>query len=143
MKLEIDRKYKKDKYTIGNLYIDGKWFCNTLEDTDRGLRQDMTTKEILAIKIPAQTAIPTGKYEVLVTYSPKYKKAMPLVNNVKGYAGIRIHSGNTDKDTEGCILVGENKEKGKVLNSRVTFNKLFQIIQKAYDKKEKITLEIK
>lgn len=116
----------KPTYCIGKLYIDGEYFCDTLEDVDRGLDDSMDESEILKLKVKGQTAIPTGIYTLLLTYSPKYKRIMPLVNNVKGYSGIRIHSGNTHKDTEGCLLVGKNKEVGKVLESRATYNALFK-----------------
>lgn len=112
MKLTLIRKYKKDKYCIGKLYIDGEYFCDTLEDKDRGLTDNMTVSEISKIKVKKETAIPTGTYKVTITYSNRFKKNMPLINNVKGFEGIRIHSGNTDKDTEGCILVGQNKVVG-------------------------------
>lgn len=113
-------------YCIGKLYIDGQYVCDTLEDTDRGLDDKMSEEEILSKKVKGETAIPTGIYQVTITYSPKYKKNMPLINNVKGYSGIRIHSGNTNKDTEGCVLVGLNKEVGKVLNSRKMYNVLYR-----------------
>ena len=112
MILTLDRKYKLPTYTIGKLYIDGEYFCDTLEDKDRGLTDGMTVSEISKIKIKKETAIPTGTYKVTITYSNRFKKNMPLINNVKGFEGIRIHSGNTDKDTEGCILVGQNKFVG-------------------------------
>lgn len=126
MRITLIRRWNKKDYCIGDLYIDGKWFCNVLEDVDRGLDDSMSLEEIKKMKIKGETAIPTGIYRVLLTYSPKYKKIMPLINNVKGYSGIRIHSGNTHKDTEGCLLVGKNKEVGKVLDSRITFNALFK-----------------
>ena len=126
MRITLIRIANRPTYCIGKLYIDGKWFCDTLEDTDRGLDDRMSLEEIKKMKIKGETAIPTGIYQVLLTYSPKYKKIMPLINNVKGYSGIRIHSGNTHKDTEGCLLVGKNKEVGKVLDSRITFNALFK-----------------
>ena len=129
-------------YVIGsvhNLYVDGKYFCDTIEDTDRGLDDLMDVNEILARKIKGETAIPTGIYEVTITYSPKYKKMMPLVNNVKGYSGIRIHSGNTAKDTEGCLIVGKNKEVGKVLESRATYNALYK---RLVSTKSKIIIDI-
>lgn len=126
MRLTLIRIANKDKYCIGKLYIDGAYFCDTLEDVDRGLDDSMTESEILKYKVKGQTAIPTGIYTILLTYSPKYKRIMPLLNNVKGYSGIRIHSGNTHKDTEGCLLVGKNKEVGKVLESRNTYNALFK-----------------
>ena len=77
-----------------------------------------------------KTAIPTGIYPVTITYSPKFKKNLPLLLNVKGYEGVRIHQGNTDKDTLGCILVGQNKQVGKVLNSRKMFDILYKELVK-------------
>lgn len=140
MKLRLKRIAKKDTYTIGKLYIDDIYFCDTLEDRDRGITNDMTEEDISKIKVKGETAIPTGTYNISITYSPKFKRDMPLIENVKGFAGIRIHSGNTDKDSEGCILVGENKIIGKVINSRETYNKLFNRLVK---EKNKITIEIK
>ena len=139
MTLTLDRKYKLPTYTIGKLYVDGEYFCDTLEDKDRGLTDDMTVSEISKIKIKKETAIPTGTYKITITYSNRFKKNMPLINDVKGFEGIRIHSGNTDKDTEGCILVGFNKIKGNVINSRDTYNKLFSILSKSNN----ITITIK
>ena len=139
MRLTLIRIANKPTYTIGKLYIDGVYFCDTLEDVDRGLDDSMEEKEIKAKKIKGQTAIPTGIYTVKITYSPKYKKLMPLVDNVKGYQGIRIHSGNTHKDTSGCLLVGKNKEVGKVLESRKTFNALYKILTTT---KEHIIIDI-
>lgn len=118
MQVTLWRKYRKPGYTIGRLYIDGVFFCNTLEDTDRGLAQYMSVGEIANIKIKGATAIPSGAYKVQRTYSQKYKRLMPQVMNVKGYAGIRIHSGNTAADTEGCILLGDNTAVGRLTNSR-------------------------
>lgn len=139
MNLTLIRKYKLPTYTIGKLYIDGEYFCDTLEDKDRGLTDGMTVSEISKIKVKKETAIPTGTYKVTITYSNRFKKNMPLINDVKGFEGIRIHSGNTDKDTEGCILVGFNKIKGNVINSRDTYNKLFSILSKSNN----ITITIK
>lgn len=139
MRLTLIRRWNKKDYCIGDLYIDGKWFSNVLEDTDRGLDDSMPLEDIKKMKVKGETAIPTGIYQVLLTYSPKYKKIMPLVNNVKGYSGIRIHSGNTAKDTEGCLLVGKNKEVGKVLDSRNTFNALFKRLNQT---KGKIIIDI-
>lgn len=139
MRLTLIRKWNKENYCIGDLYIDGVWFSNTLEDVDRGLDDSMSVDEILKKKIKDNTAIPTGIYPVKITYSPKYKKLMPLIDNVKGYSGIRIHSGNTHKDTSGCLLVGKNKEVGKVLESRKTFNALYKILTET---KEHIIIDI-
>lgn len=130
MKLALIRKHKKDKYCIGKLYIDGEYFCDTLEDKDRGLTDNMTVYEISKIKVKKETAIPTGTYKVTITYSNRFKKNMPLINNVKGFKGIRIHSGNTDKDTEGCILVGQNKVVGQVINSQATYKVLYNKLLK-------------
>lgn len=134
MRITLIRIANKPTYCIGKLYIDGKYFCDTIEDVDRGLSDEMTVEEILKKKVKGETAIPTGIYPVYLTYSPKYKKQMPLIDNVKGYSGIRIHSGNTSKDTEGCLIVGKNKEVGKVLESRKTYNALFRELVKTNSK---------
>ena len=139
MTLTLDRKYKLPTYTIGKLYIDGEYFCDTLEDKDRGLTDGMPVSEISKIKIKKETAIPTGTYKVTITYSNRFKKNMPLINDVKGFEGIRIHNGNNSQDTEGCVLVGFNKVKGNVINSRDTYNKLFSILSKSNN----ITITIK
>lgn len=143
MKLELKRIAKKDKYTIGHLYIDGKFFCDTLEDPDRGLTSTMNLIEIKSKKIKGDTAIPTGTYKItLDVVSPKYSNfskypyvkfcggKMPRLLNIPGYEGVLIHAGNTQKDTEGCLLVGSNKVVGKVINSQVTWKKLYEILQK-------------
>ena len=139
MKLELIRIANRPTYCIGKLYIDGVWFCDTIEDTDRGLNDSMSVDEILKKKIKGETAIPTGIYKIEITYSPKYKRMMPLLIGVKGYSGVRIHSGNTSKDTEGCLLVGRNTKVGMVTDSRNTYQRLFAKLQNAKD----ITIEIK
>ena len=126
MRITLMRIANKPTYCIGKLYIDGQYICDTIEDVDRGLDDIMTEEEILEEKVKGETAIPTGIYPVYLTYSPKYKKQMPLIDNVKGYSGIRIHSGNTSKDTEGCVIVGLNKKVGMVINSRKMYNVLFK-----------------
>lgn len=141
MKLLVKRIAKRDTYTIGKLYVDGEYFCDTLEDKDRGLTSSMSTEEIAKIKVYGKTAIPTGTYTIIWNYSTKFKKMMPLLLNVPGYSGIRIHSGNTDKDTLGCILVGKNSQVGKVLDSRVTASKLYEVLSSACNK-EKVTITI-
>lgn len=128
MRLELRRIAKKPTYTIGRLYINEEYFCDTIEDTDRGLNSCMTLEEVKTKKVKGKTAIPTDTYRVKITYSPRFKKDMPLIENVVGFDGIRIHSGNTAEDTEGCIIVGENKVVGKVINSKETYNKLFSIL---------------
>ena len=154
MELKLKRKYKKETYTIGNLYVDGEWFCNTLEDKDRGLKSSMSLEEINKIKVYAETAIPAGRYKVIMdVVSPKYNKVkwykdnfggrMPRLENVKGFSGILIHSGTTAVDSAGCIIVGLNKKKGNVLESRATFTKLWKILEEAYKSKKTIYLTIK
>lgn len=152
MKLTLKRIARKEGYTIGRLYIDDnpKPFCDTLEDTERGLEQAMPLDMIKRIKVKGETAIPTGTYELSMRHiSPKYsrKKAfaftggvMPRLLNVPGYEGVLIHSGNTAADSEGCILVGENKAVGKVLNSMATFKALWSVLNQR--KSEPITITI-
>lgn len=128
MTLLLKRIALRDTYTIGKLYIDGVFVANTIEDKVRDLSKEN--------KIYGETAIPYGTYKVSWTYSPKFKKYMPLLENVPYFTGIRIHSGNTAKDSLGCIIVGENKQKGMVLNSRATVNKLYPLIKKGCLSKE-------
>ncbi len=151
MKLTLKRIAKRDTYTIGNLYIDGKFFCNTIEDKDRGLDQSMTDEEILKIKVPNETAIPTGTYKItLNVVSPKYSKRsfyqknankgrVPRLLDVKGFAGVLIHCGNLASDSSGCILVGLNTKVGMVTDSKNTFIKLYKELLKD---KNNITLTI-
>lgn len=139
MELLLKRIFRGDKYTIGHLYINGDYYCDVLEDVDRELSNDMSEEQIKKIKIYGKTAIPTGRYKVEVTYSPKFKRYLPILLNTKGFTSIRIHSGNTPEDTLGCLLVGFNKEKGKVLNSRVTSDKLTALLRNT---KEEIHITI-
>ena len=153
MNIVIDRKWKKDTYTIGNLYINGVLFSNTLEDKDRGLTSSMTLEEIGKKKIYGQTAIPSGTYEVKMTYSnrfnlrawgKKYDGKVPELINVKGFGGVRIHPFNRASESLGCIAVGKNNVKGMVTNSQAYYYKLLDnYIVPAVKKEEKITLTIK
>lgn len=140
MRLTLKRIANRPTYCIGRLYINGKYFCDTLEDTDRGMSSVMSEDELKELKIKGETAIPVGIYKVLITYSPKYKKNMPLINNVPAFSGIRIHSGNSAKDTEGCILVGKNTVVGRLTESRNTYNALFKRLQQKGS--NDITIEI-
>jgi len=148
MRISIDRKWKKPNYTISNLYVDGKRFtdgkqyCNVLEDTDRGLTSDMTVDQILKKKVYGQTAIPKGEYIVTITYSTKFGRDLPLLNAVKGFTGVRIHSGNSAKDTLGCILVGRNDKVGWISNSRYWFVLLLDKIKQAIKRGEKVTFVV-
>ena len=149
MKLLLKRIAKMQKYTIGKLYIDGKYFSDTLEDTDRNLTSTMTRDEIAKVKVYGKTAIPTGTYVVdMNTVSPKFGKRswaqpyegkVPRLQNVPGYEGVLIHPGNTADDTSGCILVGRNKVKGQVVESQKTFHSLMNILKK--DNNITITIE--
>ena len=142
MELKLERKYRSNNYCIDKLYINGKYFSDALEDPDRGLTDTMSLEEIQKIKIKGNTCIPYGTYNITITYSPRFKKNLPLLNNVKGFDGIRIHSGNKPQDTEGCLLPGFNKVKGQVIDSRVTTDKLIAQIQQSLNKGEKVTITI-
>lgn len=153
MELIVDRKWKKQSYTISNLIINGEVFCQVLEDADRGLDSSMDLDKIMELKKPSITAIPRGTYKVtLDVYSPKfgnrafYKEVcngkVPRLLNVKGFDGILIHAGNTNADTSGCLLVGQNKIKGQVINSQATFRELYKLLKDKHDKGEDITIKI-
>jgi len=143
MELLLKRKFKGGNYTIGDLYVDGRLFCNTIEDVARSLParcpdtsrgQSCTCKE----KVYAMTAIPAGTYRITFEYSPKYKRRMPYLHDVPHFLGILIHWGNTEKDSAGCIIVGKNTVKGKVLESKATFQQLYALIEK----EKEITIQI-
>lgn len=126
MKLKLKRIHKTENSTIGELFIDGVFECYTLEDKER------------EIKIKSETAIPKGVYKVIITRSNRFKVDLPLLVNVSNFEGIRIHAGNTNHDTEGCILVGQTRSKDFIGSSRKAFAKLFAKLKKA----ENITIEI-
>lgn len=140
MKLLLKRIAKRDTYTIGKLYIDGKYFSDTLEDPDRGLTNSMSREQVAKIKVYGETAIPTGTYNIdMNTVSAKfknrswaspYKGKIPRLQNVPGYEGVLIHPGTTSKDTLGCILVGKNTSKGMITQSQATFHQLMSILTK-------------
>lgn len=135
MELTLRRKFKGPVYTIGDLGVNGKFFCNTIEDAVRSLPAeclDTPRGKSCACrgKVHARTAIPAGKYRITLEYSPRYKRRMPYLHDVPHFLGILIHPGNTEADSAGCIIVGENTVKGKVLNSRATFRKLYALLEK-------------
>ena len=132
MKLKLYRKFLGNKYTIGKLFINDEYICDTLEDVVRSE----------GIKVYGETAIPYGVYEIVLTMSPRFKKVLPLLLGVSHFEGVRIHTGNTEKDTEGCILVGYNKVKGKVINSKIAFDKVMKYLELATINNEKITIEV-
>lgn len=141
MKLTLKRIALRPTYTIGKLYIDDAYFCDTLEDTVRDTNKSGKFDNGEQ-KIKGKTAIPYGTYEIKWTYSPRFKKYTPQLMNVPSFEGIRVHAGNTSADTEGCLILGENKQVGKVLNSRATINKFYPIIKESCSN-GKVTIEIK
>lgn len=152
MKLELKRRFRGPNYTIGSLFINGVYECDTIEDVDRGLADSMSVDEVKTKKIYGRTAIPTGTYRIdMDTVSPKFKDRswakfcggkLPRLLDVKGYEGVLIHVGNKAEDTLGCILVGDNKIKGQVINSTATFQELYGELLKAKVKGEEITIDI-
>lgn len=146
MIIEVKRTFKGPKYTIGHMYIDGKYFCDTMEDVDRGLDDLMSLEEIKSKKVYGETAIPQGIYTISMnTVSPKFKNRtwakkydgiVPRLLDVKGYDGVLIHPFNTAEESLGCIGVGFNKVKGKIINSTDTYLKLMEILTQAEDEIE-------
>lgn len=134
MKLRVERLWKKPTYTVGRLYVDGKLYCNTLEDVVRDLDKEA--------KVPGKTAIPAGTYKVIFNWSPKFGRNLPRLLNVPHFDGILIHPGNTADDSAGCILVGKNTEVGRLTESRYTSDKLNVLIEDAQRHGEEITIEI-
>ena len=157
MELVVDRKWKKQSYTISNLTIDGKWFCNVLEDKDRNLDSSMSIAKIRELKKPSITAIPKGTYEVtLDVISPKYcnnsfykqvcNGKVPRLLNVKGFEGILIHVGDGPRGADlssGCLLCGYNKVKGQLRDGKEVFKKLYSLLKEAKSRGEKLTITIK
>lgn len=134
--LYLKRRYHGRSYTIGSLYVDGRYFCDTLEDTVRKLPvscpdiphgRDCRCRE----KVYARTAIPAGTYKITLEYSPRFKRVLPLLHDVPHFRGILVHCGNDEEDTAGCILVGKNNIKGKVVESRATSDALNKLLSKA------------
>lgn len=144
MELHLKRIARKDTYTIGRLYIDGEYFCDTIEDRDRGLSQALPLSVNQARKQAGVTAIPVGRYQVtLGVKSPKMSQRsaydfcgayVPRLINVPAFDGVLIHIGNTARDSAGCILVGRNTQVGKVLESTATFRKLYGRLLQADDR---------
>lgn len=145
MELTLVRKYFCEEYTIGKLYVDGKYFCDTIEDKVR----DLDNEE----KVYGKTAIPYGTYRIAMdVVSPRFAShkqyrhiggKLPRLLDVPHFDGILIHIGTTAEDSSGCILVGQNLAKGKVLNSTITFNNLYTALLRAKAKGEEIKITIK
>lgn len=153
MELKLNRIARKNGYTIGRLSINGKYFCDTLEDSDRGLSSSMSLDVLKKKKLPHITAIPTGRYQITMdVISPRFSKSkfyqqfgegrVPRLLNVPAYQGVLIHCGNTAKDTDGCILVGKNTKVGMVLDSKQTYTNLYPLLEAAAKHKENIFITI-
>ena len=142
MKLKLKRRFFAEEYTIGTLSIDGVRFCDTLENKNRDHNKDGDLNDPGEGKVYAKTAIPFGTYKVIVDRSPKFKRDLPRLLDVPHFEGILIHRGNTAKDTAGCILVGENKVKGQVINSTQYENELVKRLKSAIKKGEEVEIEI-
>ena len=150
--IRIERRWKKERYTIGRLYVDGVLWFNTLEDTDRDLHSGMSVNAIREKKIYGETAIPRGQYEVQLSYSAafarkawakKYNGLVPEILRVKGFSGVRIHPGNTRDDTLGCVLVGHNTIVGHVMNSTQCYYRLMdEVFLPAYEAGQTVILDI-
>lgn len=134
MKLTLNRILLSKEATIGELLANDEYKCDTLEDR---VRPD-------GEKVYGKTAIPAGTYEVKLTYSPRFKQILPEILNVPNFTGIRIHKGNSSKDTEGCVLVGtwDGSKENWISNSKVAFDNLMILLRKAEEGKEKITITI-
>lgn len=120
MTLRLIREPTKDGATLGVLFVDGVFQCFTLEDP---IRQD--ERPVSAWKVPGDTAIPSGRYGVSVTHSPRFNRQLPLLNGVPGFEGVRIHPGNRSSDTEGCIIPGRIRGQASVMESRLAFEMLY------------------
>lgn len=153
MELKLNRIARKNGYTIGKLSINGKYFCDTLEDSDRGLDSGMSLDILKRKKLAHITAIPTGRYQVTMdVISPRLSKSnfykqygggrVPRLLNVPAFEGILIHCGNTAKDTDGCILVGKNSKVGMVLDSKITYSNLYPLLEAAYKRNERIFITV-
>lgn len=142
MEVILHRAHKKPTHTIGKMYIDGRPWKDSCEDPDRGLNMWMSKADIEAKKVYGDTAIPTGRYELDLTYSPAFKRELPIIKNVPCYEGVRIHAGNSTEDTKGCVLPGENKAVGKVLNSRKAEDEFVALLRAAKQRGEKSFITI-
>lgn len=142
MELKLERNTFTEKSTIGTLSINGVPECFILEDKDRGLIDAMPLSKINELKVYGETAIPYGRYEIDITMSARFKKLLPILLNVKGYEGIRIHTGNTAVDTHGCLLPARKKGKDIVTESTLAFNQLFAKLKTAKENKERIFITI-
>lgn len=141
MELVLTRATRTKRSTIGELTVDGKPECFILEDKDRGLQQGMPVSELMSLKIKTRTAIPAGRYEIVLSFSDRFKRTLPLLLAVPGFEGIRIHSGNTAEHTEGCLLPGKTKSQDFVGSSKAAFTVLFDKIRAAIER-EKVFITV-
>lgn len=153
MKILLKRIFSNSRYTIGHIYADGVYVCDSIEDCDRGFNNGMSDAYIRNNKVYGKSAIPTGIYDLTVNVvSPKFSKKeyykkfcggrLPRILNVPGFDGILMHRGATERDSSGCIILGYNKIKGQVVNSQQAFEKLYKILEDANNNDERITIEI-
>ena len=142
MEIFVERKYRKEEYTIGSVSINGKFFCNSLEDKDRGLMSSMPLSKLKKMKIYGKTAIPLGTYSVRSYFWPKYRKKYPMLLDVPCYTGILIHGMANASQSLGCIGVGENKIKGGLVNCEKYVRKLTSMIEQCEKEGEKVTITI-
>lgn len=143
MEIKLIRKYYQAKYTIGRLYVNNRFFSDCLEPPSLHLTERSALGTILIAKYKGYRAIPTGRYRILITRSRRFGRWLPLLLNVKGFEGIRIHAGNKPEDTRGCILLGFNRRKGYVLDSTRCVLTLVKMITEAIAKGEKVFVEVR
>lgn len=151
MELTLKRTARRQSYTIGRLTADGAYLCDTLEDADRGLTQDMDPDRIARLKVKGTTAIPAGRYRLtLDVVSPRFKGRswarpyggrVPRLLGVPGFEGVLIHPGNTPADTDGCLLVGRNTAVGRVTESVATYHKVMALLEARRDEDIWMTVE--
>lgn len=139
--ITVKRIEKSERSTISTFTIDNRFKCYCIEDKDRGLKQSDSLLWVKAKKIFGVTAIPTGRYQVALTFSNRFKKVMPEILNVTGFSGVRIHTGNTAEDSEGCLIVGLTKDKDFVGASRMAFEQLMDVLTAA-DRQGRIYIDI-
>ena len=143
MEIKLIRKYYKTRYTLGRLYVNNSFFSDTLEPPSKHLTERCSTATIQKAKGEGFRAIPTGRYRILITRSRRFGRWLPLLMNVKGFEGIRIHAGNKPEDTRGCILPGFNRRKGYVLDSTRCVLTLVKMMTEAMEKGEKVLVTVK
>ena len=143
MEIKLIRKYYQAKYTIGRLYVNNRFFSDCLEPPSLHLTERSALGTILIAKYKGYRAIPTGRYRILITRSRRFGRWLPLLMNVKGFEGIRIHAGNKPEDTRGCILLGFNHRKGYVLDSTRCVLTLVKMMTEAMEKGEKVFVMVK